>query len=164
MPTGVARRGKDIHVEIVVRRGKSYRADAYGTAACFGRAIDLGTAKRVRFKIKKITVLDLEFVLEKSLGTAFRPLYHISITVVGAALLQSELGAGYIYIYIYIFLSTVHDGWGKDRSWRVWLLVNDMSLVARHFVNDMSSYSFPSCARFQTWNGYLSSRVCRDGS
>jgi hypothetical protein len=94
---------------------------------CFGRVIDLGTAKRVRFKIKKITVLDLEFVLEKSLGTAFRPLYHISITVVGAALLQSELGAGYIYI----FLSTVHDGWGKDRSRRFWLLVNDMSLVAR---------------------------------
>jgi hypothetical protein len=85
-PTVVARRGEDFHVEIVVRRGKSYRANAYGTAACFGRAIDLGTAKRVRFKIKKITVLDLKFILEKSLGTAFRPLYHISITVVGAAL------------------------------------------------------------------------------
>jgi len=52
-------------VEIVVRRGKSCRTDARGVTTCFGRATDLGEAKRVRFKNKKVMVLYLEFILEK---------------------------------------------------------------------------------------------------
>jgi len=58
-------RGKDFHVEIAVRRGRSSRADACGAAACFGRATDFGAAKNVRFENKKTTMLDLEFVLKK---------------------------------------------------------------------------------------------------
>ena len=58
-------RGKDFQVEIVVRRGRSCGAVAYGASACFGRVTDLGAAKRVRFENKKTTVLNLEFVLEK---------------------------------------------------------------------------------------------------
>jgi len=46
-------RDKDLHVEIVVRRGRSCRVDACGTAACFGLDRDLGVAKRVRFENKK---------------------------------------------------------------------------------------------------------------
>ena len=58
-------RVKDLHVEIVVRRGRSCNADACGVAACFGCATDLDVAKRVIFENKKATVLDLEFVLKK---------------------------------------------------------------------------------------------------
>ena len=58
-------RGKVFHVEIIVHRGRLCRADACGTAACFGRGRDLGVAKRVRFENKKTMVLDLEFVLKK---------------------------------------------------------------------------------------------------
>jgi hypothetical protein len=58
-------RDKDFHVKIIVRRGRSGRTDACDAAACFGRATDLGVAERVRFKNKKATMLDLEFVLKK---------------------------------------------------------------------------------------------------
>jgi hypothetical protein len=50
---------------MVVHRGRSCRADTCGAAACFGRAKSLGAAKWVRFKNKKETVLDFEFVFEK---------------------------------------------------------------------------------------------------
>jgi hypothetical protein len=60
-------RGKDFHVKIAVRRGRSCRADACGAAACFGHATDFDEVKRVRFENKKVTVLDLEFVLKKRL-------------------------------------------------------------------------------------------------
>ena len=59
-------RGKDFHMEIAVWRGKSYRADACGAAACFDRATDFCVAKNIRFENKKAKVLDLEFVLKKS--------------------------------------------------------------------------------------------------
>jgi hypothetical protein len=52
-------------VEIVVRRGRSCRADACGATTCFGRATDFGATKSVRFENKKATVLDLKFILEK---------------------------------------------------------------------------------------------------
>ena len=55
-------------MEIVIRHGRSCRADACGVAACFGRAMDLGANKQVRFENKKTTVLDLEFVLRKRLN------------------------------------------------------------------------------------------------
>ena len=57
-------RGNDFHMEIAVRRGRSYRTDACGVAACFGRDTDFDAAKSVRFENKKTTVLDLEFILE----------------------------------------------------------------------------------------------------
>ena len=44
---------KHLHVEIIVRHGRSCRADACGVAACFGRAMDLGANKQVRFENKK---------------------------------------------------------------------------------------------------------------
>ena len=40
-------------MEIVVRRDRSCRADAYGATAYFGRVTDLGAAKRIRFENKK---------------------------------------------------------------------------------------------------------------
>jgi len=57
--------GKDFHVEITIRRGRSCRADACDAVADFNRATDFGAAKSVRFGNKKATVLYLEFVLEK---------------------------------------------------------------------------------------------------
>ena len=58
-------RGKDLHVKIVVRHGRSCHGNACGAVAYFCCATDLGAAKRVRFENKKTTVLDLDFVFKK---------------------------------------------------------------------------------------------------
>jgi len=46
-------RGKGFYVKIVVRQGRSCRADTCDAAACFGHATDFGVAKSVRFENKK---------------------------------------------------------------------------------------------------------------
>jgi hypothetical protein len=58
-------RSKVFRLEIVVHRGESCRADACGAAACFGRAKEIGAAKQVRNRKKKISGVIFRIKFEK---------------------------------------------------------------------------------------------------